>query len=221
MRYAGDALLCILCAVLPSCRDIQPFQSSIPAQGYQLNGTVTSSNGIPLDSVGVRLYYESDPVGYDPIDTQQVIVRDSTRIVDVAVYTPNLAFVKQLYFNYRPAGPVPHFLWDERDQNGAPVPSGEYLIRYAIDTLVVKYSVVVIDGHTTATTDGFGRFTITAAHLPVGVEFDAYTPDNTYDMTRRVGPAVDLIFYKGGLQVEYRVVQLKKDQITTAAFTLG
>jgi hypothetical protein len=186
-----------------------------------LNGTVTSPNGIPLDSVGVRLYYSYDIVSYDPIDTQQVIVTDSTRIVDVSVYTPDHVFVKQLYFNYRPRGPVPHFLWDERDQTGAPVSSGEYLIRYAIDTTVVKYSVVVIDGHTTATTDGFGRFTITAQHLPVGTVFDAYTQLNAYDVTLRVRAQVDLFLYKGALNAPYPSVLLKKDQITTAGFTLG
>jgi hypothetical protein len=221
VNRAGGALLCILCAILPSCRDIQPFQTSLTTRGYQLNGTVTSANGIPLDSVGVRLYYSYDVVGYDPVDTQQVIVTDSTRIVDVSVYTPNLQFVRQLYFNYRPTGPVPHFLWDERDQNGVPVSSGEYLIRYAIDSLIVKYSIVVIDGHTTATTDAFGRFVIPNANLPVGTVFDAYNLDNTYDVTLRVKPEVDLILYKAGLLAPYSAIQLKKDQITTAGFTLG
>ena len=215
------SLVCITCAVLTSCRDIQPFQTVIPVQGFQLNGTVTSTNGIPLDSVRVRLYYIVDVVGYDPVDTQRVIVTDSTRIVDVSVYTPKLVFVRQLFFNYLHTGPVPRFLWDERDQHGASVPSGEYWIRYAIDTVIVKYSVIVIGGHITAITDALGHFTITADHLPIGTVFDAYTTENVYDATFRVRPEVDLILIKSGIQTEYPSVQLNKDQITTAGFTLG
>lgn len=218
VRYA---VLCILCAVLPSCRDIQPFETSSSIQGYRLSGTVTSANGIPIDSAGVRLFYYYDVVSYNPVDTQAVIVTDSTRIVDVSVYTPNLVFVRQLFFNYLHTGPVPHFSWNELDQHGVPVPSGEYWIRYAIDTLVVKYSIVVVEGHTTATTDGLGRFIIPVEHLPVGTVFDAYTPVNVYDVTLRVRPAVRLLLLKAGLRAEYPSVQLKKDQITTAVFTLG
>jgi hypothetical protein len=213
-------LLCVPCSVLVSCRDIEPFQTSTPIQGYQLNGTVTSANGIPLDSVSVRLYYDYDIISYDPIDTQQVIVTDSTRIVDVAVYTPALVFVRQLFFNYLHTGPVRHFLWDERDEHGATVPSGEYLIRYAIDTAVVKFSVVVIEGHVTAVTDGLGHFVIRGDRLPVGTVFDSYTTQNAYDMTLRVRPDVGLVLLKAAKRADYPSIQLKKDQITTAGFTL-
>ncbi len=215
------ALLCLSLSLLVSCRDIQPFENVSPVQGYQLNGTITSQNGIPIDSANVRVYYEYDLVGYDPIDTQQVIVTDSTKILDVAVYTPKFMFVRQLYLNYRQRGPVPRFAWDQRNQQGASVPSGEYLIRYAIDTTIVKYSVIVIDGHISATTDALGRFTLGADRLPVGVVFDAYATDNTYDATFRVRPVLDLILLKGGLESEYPNVQLNLNQITTAGFTLG
>jgi len=221
MNCVRTPALCILCAILPSCRDIQTFQMLSLIQGYQLNGTVTSMNGIPLDSVVVRLYYGYDIVSYDPVDTQRVVVTDSTRIVDVSVYTPELVFVRQLFFNYVHRGPLPHFTWDERDEHGTLVPSGEYWIRYAIDTAVIKYSVVVIDGRITAATDGLGRFVIPGEHLPVGTVFDAYTPENIYDVTLRVKAEVNLVLFKAGLQAEYPSVQLKKDQITTVAFTLG
>lgn len=214
-------LLSLVLALLPSCRDIQPFQTVSQIRGYQLSGTITSQNGIPLDSVSVRVYYEYDLVGYDPVDTQRVIVTDSTKIVDVAVYTPQFVFVKQLFFNYLHTGPVPNFFWDQRDQQGASVKSGEYLIRYAIDTQIVKYSVVVIDGHISATTDALGHFILGADRLPVGIVFDAYTTDNMYDATLRVRPVLDLILLKGALQSEYPNVQLNLNQITTAGFTLG
>ena len=213
--------MCAVCVALASCRDVQPSQTSSVIQGFQLDGTVTSANGIPLDSVSVRLYYDFHDFGNDPVDTQQVVVTDSTRIVDVSVYTPKLVFIRQLFFNYRRTGPVPRFTWDQRDQHGALVPSGEYWIRYAIDTAVVKYSVVVIDGRITALTDRLGHFVIPGEHLPVGTVFDAYTPENVYDATVRVGSDVGLILFKAGLQVEYPYVQLKKNQITTALFTLG
>jgi len=210
-----------LCALLFSCRDIQPFQSTSSIQGYQLDGTVTSPNGIPLDSVIVRLYYNYDVVSDAPIDTQQVIVTDPNKIVDVAVYTPNYVFVRQLFLNYLPRGPVPHFLWDGHDLHGAVAPSGEYLVRYAIDTVVVKYSIIIIDGNASATTDPLGHFVLKGDRLPVGTIFDLYTPDNVYDRTLQVRSDLELILIRLSLRAVYPSVQLKKDQRTTAGFTLG
>ena len=161
-----QAVLIGLCALLFSCRDIQPFQTTSSIQGYQLDGTVTSPNGIPLDSVVVRLFYNYDVVSDTPIDTQKVIVTDPNKIVDVAVYTPDYAFVRQLFLNYLPRGSVPHFLWDGRDLHGAIAPSGEYLVRYAIDSVIFKYSIVVVGGNVSATTDPLGHFVLTGDRLP-------------------------------------------------------
>ena len=210
-----------LCALLFSCRDIQPFQTTSSIQGYQLDGTVTSPNGIPLDSVVVRLFYNYDVVSDTPIDTQKVIVTDPNKIVDVAVYTPDYAFVRQLFLIYLPRGSVPHFLWDGRDLHGAIAPSGEYLVRYAIDSVIFKYSIVVVGGNVSATTDPLGHFVLTGDRLPVGTVFDSYTPDNVYDRTLQVRSDLELILVRLNLRADYPSVQLKKDQRTTAGFTLG
>ncbi|TLY33310.1 MAG: hypothetical protein E6K56_01170 [Ignavibacteria bacterium] len=216
-----QAVLIGLCALLFSCRDIQPFQTTSSIQGYQLDGTVTSPNGIPLDSVVVRLFYNYDVVSDTPIDTQKVIVTDPNKIVDVAVYTPDYAFVRQLFLNYLPRGSVPHFLWDGRDLHGAIAPSGEYLVRYAIDSVIFKYSIVVVGGNVSATTDPLGHFVLTGDRLPVGTVFDSYTPDNVYDRTLQVRSDLELILVRLNLRADYPSVQLKKDQRTTAGFTLG
>ncbi|MBI3364831.1 MAG: hypothetical protein HY033_07985 [Ignavibacteriae bacterium] len=215
-----SALIVVVGILAFSCRDILPLQPSNSTRGFQLNGTVTTPNGIPLDSVDVRVFYNYDLVQTTPIDTQQVLVKDPSRIVDVAVYTPDYQFVRQLYLSYWPVGPVPRFTWDGHDADGALVPSGKYLIRYVVDTLIVKYSTVIIDGHRTTTTDPKGRFTLSAARLPVEEMFDHYRSNNTYEGTYRVLPEIDLVFTKSPLSKTYTGVSLDKNRITTVAFTL-
>ena len=210
----------ILCAALSSCRDILPFENTTSIQGYQLNGTVTTPNGVAIDSVAVRLYYNYEFASDTLSDPQQVIVTKPVSLVDIAVYTPRFDFVRQLFFDYRPTGIVPRARWNGRDANGNLVPSGKYLIRYVVDTTIVKYSPAIIEGHVSATTDMKGHFTLTDDRFPVGDVFDLYDDANIYRGSYRVKSSVDIDMRKLTLHVSYSNVDLQKDRITTGIFIL-
>ena len=87
--------------------------------------------------------------------------------------------------------------------------------------MIFKYSIVVVGGNVSATTDPLGHFVLTGDRLPVGTVFDSYTPDNVYDRTLQVRSDLELILVRLNLRADYPSVQLKKDQRTTAGFTLG
>src|SRR5262245_15858946 len=97
---------CILCPNVLSCWDVNPFQDTRSIQGYQLNGTVTTNDGIPIEDVDVLLTYNYDAVSDTPADTQQVNVTKPMSFVDVGVYTPTYDFIRQIFFDYRTTGPV-------------------------------------------------------------------------------------------------------------------
>ena len=213
-------LLGVLCLYNFSCREIQPYEIQPHVNGYRLDGTVTTANGVPIKDVDVRLYYYYHRVSDTPIDTQRVYVADSTRIVDVAVYCPDNTFVRQLFLGYRAPGYLPRYRWDGFDYNGVPAPGGKYLIRYVVDTAIVKYSPVLLDGRTTATTDVFGQFTLDGNRLPIGDRFDIYDFANMYFGTYEVTPEIDIRLKKLTLSKLYTAIILTKDNIITRSFTL-
>lgn len=210
----------LLALVSFRCRDIEPLSNDQIIQGYQLNGTVTTPSGVSIDSVNVSLYYDYDLVSDTPIDTQQVVVTKSQSLVDVAVYTPAYNFVRQLYFSYRGPGPVPRMHWDERDMNNNPVPSGKYLIRYVIDTTIIKYSPVLVEGHVTAVTDLAGRFTLTNNRFPFGETFDLYDGTDAYIGTYTVLTDINLEFRKLSQISDYGSIALTNGKVTTRSFIL-
>jgi hypothetical protein len=217
VRFLPAATICLL---FFSCREIQPFQPVTTIQGYRLDGIVTSANGIPLGDVQLILYYNYDYYSTTPVDTQKVIVQTATRVVDVAIYTASHVFVRQLYFGYHAPGPLSLFSWDGRDAYGRNVPSGKYLMRFALDNVVIKYSTIIIDGNITAITDSTGKFSIGNDNLPVGELFDFYLDNGTYDATYQVEPEVELVFSRGGYQSSYDVA-LQKDAVAQGVFKLG
>ena len=128
-------------------RDILPLESSSTIAGYQVKGIVTGQDGLPINAVNVRVYYYYGLLQNTPIDTLPVLVTDSTKIVDIAVYTSSYHLVREIFLGYRSPGRVPHYQWDGRDDNNKPVPNGKYLVRYVVDTAIVKFSTIIIDGH--------------------------------------------------------------------------
>jgi hypothetical protein len=209
-----------LMALSWSCREVLPLEISSPITGYQLDGTVTTSNGVPVSGVEVVLYYEKDLTGTQPTDTASVVVRDPTKPVDVAVYTEKLQFVRQLFLGYKPAGVLPPMLWNGTDKNGAPVPSGKYVIRYVVDTAIVKFSPVLVEGHTTTVTDQLGHFTLNADRLPIGETFDLYSSTNAYVGTYQVVPSVDIILRTASSRMAYLTIDLLLNQVTSKVFIL-
>lgn len=212
-------MVCI--GVFSSCRDIQPPFSSVQSiTGYQLSGRVTTANGIPLDSVQVILYYNYDYVGSSPMDTQQVIVDSLSQIIDVSVYTPNIRYVRRLYHGIMQPGPVPRFRWNGRDDDGIPVPSGKYLIRYTIDSVTVKDSPVLVQGHVTTISDPLGRFVLGNERLPIGEKFDFYGSDGSFSGVARLIPYIDIELFKQGLHGSFSNISLTQGSITSGSFTL-
>ena len=210
----------VIGALFFSCREIQPLQPSHSVNGYQLSGIVTTPDGLPLSGVEIRVFYNYDLVQNTPIDTQQVVVRDSSKIVDVAVYTSNYRLVQELFLGYRPTGPVPRFTWNGFDGDGNLVPSGKYLMRYVVDTVIVKYSTLIVDGHPTTLSDTSGHFTLTADRLPIDEVFDHYRLNNTYEGTYVVLPAIDITLKKSTLSKTYTGITLVRNRIMSIAFTL-
>ena len=203
-----------------SCRDIQPFEPPSQIVGYFLEGTVTSSNGVPISDVDVKLYYTNKRVGGTPIDTQLVVVTSATHIVDVAVYTAGYAFVRQLFLGYRSPGVLPVYRWNGLDENGASAGSGKYLIRYVVDTSIVKYSPVIIDGQLTARTDIFGHFTLGMKNLPIDERFDIYDSFGVFYGVYEVEPEIEIGLRKFTTSRRYTSIALTKDKTTTRTFIL-
>lgn len=204
-----------------TCREIQPLSISQPVLGYQLNGTVTTGGGAPVESVEVILFYDLDPFSSSPIDTQSVVVTNPNQIVDIRVYTPRYEQVRRLLTGSLPVGIVPRYNWDGLGDDGKPVPSGKYLVRYAVDAVIVKYSTVVISGHVTTLTDSQGHFTLSSARLPVGEIYDYYSPDNMYIGTAKIRSDVSIELRKPpSSPTSPRVITLQQDQITVGSFTL-
>jgi hypothetical protein len=213
-------LLILSCLAALSCREVQPL--GLPDQeiaGYSLKGTVLTLSGIPVDGVEVRLWYTYTLSSEGPVDTSRPVVTDPTKVVSVAVYTPDGTFVRQLYLNYRPPGPVPRIQWDFVDQDGNFVPSGEYQVRYAFDTAVVKVERRIAQGLPSAVSDGEGEFRLGPERLPVGRTYDIYTIGNTYAGTYTVMASIDMEFQKSSLFGTARVA-LNLNRLTTAAFTV-
>ncbi len=203
-----------------SCREIQTYEPTPDTiAGYSLSGTVRSINGIPLDSVNIRLWYNYVPANTPPVDTHRVVVTDPTDIVDIAVFTPKYQFVRQLFFSYRSPGPIPRAQWDFLDYQGKFVPSGKYIVRYSLDTVIMKEEIRIVEGTFVATTDANGKFFISTERFPIGERFDIYNIQNQYVGTYKVTPDVYLEFRKYGL-FGYGTVTIEDNKVTNASFTI-
>jgi hypothetical protein len=217
---ASAALLLLVIAA--SCRDIQPPDAAvIPVDGYELRGTVVSSNGVPLPGVQVYLAYNAEYYSQTPTDTQVVLVTHFSDVVDVAAVDMQDNVRKVLFHGtFSSLGSFPRYDWNGIDAAGHEVPSGEYFIRYTVGQSVVKRSPVIIDGNLSATTDANGRFTIDPGHLPVGVIFDIYYQSTSFAGAYRILPEVDLYFQSQGSSASYLSVTLTTNQVTTGVFVL-
>lgn len=188
MRYA---LLGLLCLIIISCRELEPLTGSQVIDGYQIDGRVTTVNGVPIDSVEVKLYYYYTYFSSTPIDTIPVVVTDSLKVVDISVVDRKFRFIRTIFFGlWGRTGIIPRIYWNGRDLNNQPVLSGLYYIQYIVDTVLVKSSPVIVDGHVTAITDNRGRFSIVNYNLPIGSVFDVYNDDDSFYGVMKVLPKV-------------------------------
>jgi len=206
-------LVFISLVFLLSCREILPVEPEEITDGYLIKGTITNQSGTPLENVDVKLFYETNWFSNAPSDTNTAVVTDTGKIVAVEVVTLKNIVVKKLFYGKRPLGPIPTYLWDGYNDNGGLVAAGYYLIRYKLDTVVLKESPVVIDGTLIARTDYDGRFMIANESLPVGKIFDEYDDQDKYIRTLSIAQTVILELYYGTVQKVGRVY-LKKDVVT-------
>ncbi|MDI6766529.1 MAG: hypothetical protein QME52_06875 [Bacteroidota bacterium] len=188
--------------------------------GYQLNGIVMTSNGIPLDSVMVRLFYRYDYVRSTPLDTVQIYLPALGYEINVSVWRDSTQYIRTLYSGTWSTGYLPRFRWDGKDTNLIQMPSGKYFIRCIINNRIIKETPVVLDGSITAITNNNGRFTITDTNLPIGEQFDIYRSNGTFYGVYRVSSTVALEFHIQEVYAEYPTVDLQKNQVTNLAFTL-
>ena len=221
MCYVRYVFLWSLCLLTITCREIEPYNQSSSLKGYQFSGTLTDSTGYVLRDAVVSLYYYYDSVATTPTDTQQVIVTDSMKIVDISVYTLQYEFIKTLFLGRMPqTGPIRRQFWNGRDSQNHQVGSGMYLIRYYVDTAVVKFSPFVIDGAPTDTTDRFGHFAIQKNNLPIGEQFDYYDSTRSFQAVYKILPMIKLNFQYQDRIVTYDSIQLVKGKITNGSFIL-
>ena len=209
--------LCLALIIIPSCREVNPLETLTPIHGYQLNGIVTTKDGLPIDSVVVSLQYHFSVYQYTPLDTVQVFLADSTRRMFVGVFTPDDRRVRTLFDDRFPAGLFPNYYWDEKDDSGQYVPSGKYFVKYINDTAIVKIVPWLADAHQTTMTNIAGQFSLTSSSLPLGELFDLYYYDSSYDATYRVMTGIRLFFNRGQLR-GMSEVSMEKDKITRGSF---
>ncbi|MBI5216111.1 MAG: hypothetical protein HY960_10205 [Ignavibacteriae bacterium] len=206
----------ILCVVLLSCREYHSFNAPVPILGYQINGKVTSTNGVALDNVSVKVFYTYVRTSTFPVDTANYYVTDTTKRLQINVYDAKERFVRTLFSGFPSSGPLPRYFFDAI---GDTFPSGKYFIKYLYDTSFVRTIPVLIDGKITATSNYKGEFILEHESLPVGEQFDIFDNSRRYEGTFRVKENVELFLQKGTKQGSYSIV-VQKDFITKRTFTI-
>jgi hypothetical protein len=202
-----------------SCREILPVEQEEITDGYLIKGNVTNQSGTPLENVDVKLFYETNWYSDSPSDTNIAVVTDTSKIVTIEVVTLKNIVAKKLFKGKMPLGPIPRYSWNGYYDNGGSAAAGYYLIRYKLDTAVLKESPVVIDGTLVARTDHDGSFVIGNEYLPVGKIFDEYNNQDNYIRTLSISSVVVLELNYGSTQKVGRV-NLKKDVATKLNITM-
>jgi hypothetical protein len=211
-------LFCILLIALFSCREIIPVETEEKISGYQINGSVTNQSGTPIQNVNVVLYYDTEEISDTQMDTATAFVTDTSQIVTVEIFNVNNILVKKIFFGKMNIGLVPQLFWNGLNDKGDEVVSGYYIMRYKIDSSVVKESPLIVDGHVSARTDSIGRFIISNDCLPVGKIYDRYLQNN-FQGAYIISPSVVLTLIDGNLERSGRVY-LNKNAITDVNITL-
>lgn len=206
-------LLILLLIIFISCREIIPFETEEKINGYQINGLVTDYSGRPLDSVLVYLFYSLRKISSNPIDTTNIIIRDTNDIVSVDVYDVEGNFVKNILKSNLPAGLLPRYNWNGEIAPNIYAESGFYKIIITINNHRIKEYPILVQGTLTSQSDSSGRFYIYNKNLPIGKIYDYYDYQNRYTGTFIIEPYVILeLVYKGKLK--RGSLSLQKDQIT-------
>lgn len=215
--------LILIPAVLLSCRDLESPSDLGGVEGYELRGKVVTKNGLPLEEVQVSLYYYYQYISDRKLDTVQIVITDTSQILEVTVLKPDLSPVRKLFLGkWRTLGPLQQIYWNGRDDENRPMPSGLYYMDFRLDSLFIKRNSLVIEGNVTAVSDIYGRFTVRNQNLPVGVIFDAYRDDGSFNGVFKLEPEIALVLRsaEGGNSATYESIRLTKNIATSVALTM-
>ncbi len=197
-----------------------PFTAWVPIQGYRIEGSVISSDGVPVTNVAVKVLYYYRKVSYSPMDTARIFIADTTKSMQVTVVTPTLTHVKFLYSGYPSAGVFPRQIWNELTDSGESVPSGKYLIRYSYGGSVVKVTPYIVENTVTTWTDAEGAFVLDNTALPIEERFDIYdqAAPHSFIGAYEIRPLVRLVFIKYG-DTMWQEFEVQKNKLTRRVFT--
>lgn len=196
---------------LSSCREIEPFTPPTEFSGYQINGTVETSGGMPLEGVPIRMFYQFG-ARVVPEDTARVFISEAADSIRIFVYDSEGRPVRR--FDVPDAvGWLPRNIWDERDSTNATVKNGLYTISVSIDGQTVKQYTWLVDGKICATSDANGEFSITNRHLPLGKIANRYDDQGQFFGAYIILSSVHLRASHAGVE-RIHILQLTRDQIT-------
>ena len=176
--------LLLITFVLSSCREIEPVSPGEMFSGYQLNGIVTNSSGIPLEGIEFRMFYEYVN-GFSPRDTGRVLVSDTVTAIQVEVFDSEGSRLRS--FSVVPSpGYLQRNIWDQKDSTARDVKSGLYGIIVYFNGNFARQYTWVVDGNVSAVTDRDGQFTIPKSCLPIANIVDLYNPQGSYTGTSEI-----------------------------------
>lgn len=210
--------LLLITVALSSCREIEPVAPGGTFSGYQLNGIVTNSSGIPLEGIEFRMFYEYVN-GFSARDTGRVLVADTVSAIQVDVFDSEGNRVRSF-----PVVPSPGYLrrniWDQKDSTTGDVKSGLYTIIVYLNGFFARQYTWLVDGNVSAVTDQNGQFTIPKNCLPIGNVVDLYDSLGSYVGTSQIIATIRLVVSSPSLP-GFILVTLFFNQITRISITLS
>ncbi len=207
--YRGWLLLSTF--ALSSCREIEPLPRGEVFYGYQLNGVVTNSSGIPQAGIEFRMFYQYLN-GFSPRDTDRVLVLDTVSAILVEVFDSENNRLRSFPVFPSP-GYVQRNIWDQKDSTSRDVKSGLYTIRVYLNGSFARQYAWLVDGNVTAVTDLDGQFTISKSSFPIGYIVDLYDTQGFYTGTSEIIATIRLVISSPSVP-GFILVTLALNQIT-------
>ncbi|MBI3585748.1 MAG: hypothetical protein HY088_01300 [Ignavibacteriales bacterium] len=203
--------------VVSGCeREIPLALSSEPEiSGYRIEGTLTDRLGNPYRDIPVQLFYDYGSVDSNDPPSKEFQVNDPVKIILVGVYDRK-EHLKRILFNGRAERGPFVIVWDQKESNGVPAPSGVYTVRYIVDEQTKKSYPVTVSGNVTARTDSLGKFLIPDDNLPIDFyPVPLYNSDSSvYYGNHRIIPYVVLQFALAENNSRSIYLHIEKNHIT-------
>lgn len=207
----------LLIVAVSGCeREIPLVSSSDPEiSGYRIEGTLTDRLGNPYRDIPMQLFYDYVFVDSNDSPSKEFQVTEPSKIIRVGVYDRNDR-LKRILFNGGAERGSFVVLWDQKESNGVPAPSGVYTVRYIVDEQTKKSYPVTVSGNVTARTDSLGNFFIPNDSLPIDFyPVPLYNSDNSvYYGNHRIIPYVVLQFALAENDIKSIYLHIEKNHIT-------